>query len=68
MMDKDMMIDDIIAMLDSSVKQGVGHMNVTVNDEGGINIEKTVENMTNGDCGTGNVACRIPNLMDGVEK
>lgn len=67
-MDKDTMINDIIAMLDSSVAEGVGHMNITVTDDGEVNIEKTVDKNTNGDCGAGDVACKIPNLMGGVEK
>ena len=31
-MDKDKMIEDIVAMLDGSVKKGDGHINVQVNE------------------------------------
>lgn len=67
-MNKDKMINDIIAMLDSSIEEGVGHMNVTVNNQGTINLEKTIEKTPSTDCAEGDLACKIPNLMEGVEK
>ena len=38
-MDKDKMIEDIVAMLDGSVKKGDGHINVQVNE---VEEEKSV--------------------------
>lgn len=67
-MDKDQMINDIITMLDSSMKDGVGHMNITVDNEGTINLEKTIDKTLSTDCAKGDLACKIPNLMEGVEK
>lgn len=67
-MNNNKMIDDIIAMLDSSTEEGVGHMNIIVDNEGSINLEKTIEKSLSTDCAEGDLACKIPNLMEGVEK
>lgn len=58
-------IDDIIAMLDGFTSNNGGHMNVTVNDS---NIEeKKVEKANSLDCSSGNVACKVPTLFEGVD-
>lgn len=66
-MDNKPMINDIIAMLDSSVSEGVGHVNITVTDKGKINLEKTTTQTPDAECGDGDLACKIPNLLEGVE-
>ncbi|MDE6357452.1 MAG: hypothetical protein K2L15_02555 [Eubacteriales bacterium] len=58
-------IDDIIAMLDGFTSSNGGHMNVTVNDS---NVEeKKVEKANSLDCSSGNMACKVPTLFEGVE-
>jgi hypothetical protein len=63
MKDKDM-IDDIIAMLDSSVAKGVGHLNITVESQ---KQSKVVEQLGCLDCEKGNSACSIPTLHEGID-
>lgn len=58
-------IDDIIAMLDGFTSNNGGHMNVTVNNS---NVEeKKVEKANSLDCSSGNMACKVPTLFEGVE-
>ena len=58
-------IDDIIAMLDGFTSNNGGHMNVTVNDS---NVEeKKVEKANSLDCSSGNMACKVPTLFEGVD-
>lgn len=61
-MNKDKIINDIIAMLDSSMEEGVGHMNVTVNNQGTINLEKTIQKTSSTECAEGDLACKIDPL------
>lgn len=66
-MNNKQVVSDIIAMLDSSISEGVSHINVTVNEEGTVNLEKTTKKTSSGDCEEGDLACKIPNLLEGVE-
>ena len=56
-MDKDKMIEDIIAMLDNGVKSGQGHINIKVDEN--QNIEKEVEEGT-ASCLMKNMPCCAP--------
>mgnify|MGYP004708910669 CR=1 FL=1 len=63
-MDKDKMIDDIVAMLDGSVKKGDGHINVQVND---IKSDEKVESEKNVSRGCADnsinpMACCVPTI------
>lgn len=69
----DKMIDDIINMLDRSMSEGTGHMNITVNEANQIDfdtteIEKTVESLGCTDCAKGDLACNIPTLHAGIDE
>lgn len=59
-MDKDKMIDDIVAMLDAGVTKGQGHINVKVEKE--QDVEKQV---VNGDCecSINSMACAVPTMI-----
>lgn len=61
---KDMRIEDIIAMLDGSVEKGVGHINVDVDEN--KNSETTVERGC-ADCSSNPTACSIPTLHIGLD-
>lgn len=67
-MDKERMIDDIVAMLDGSVAKGVGHLSVQVDAADDENIERSVETMGCSDCARGNLACNVPTLHEGIDK
>ena len=41
--DKEKMIDDIVAMLDNSVKKGDGHINVVIDEDQKDSKEVTIE-------------------------
>ena len=58
-MDKEKMIDDIVAMLDGSVKRGDGHINVKVDEEQQSSTE-TVRGCA--DCSSNPTACSIPTM------
>ena len=63
-MDKDKKIDDILAMLDGSVKKGDGHINVQVND---IKSDEKVESEKNVSRGCADnsinpMACCVPTI------
>ncbi len=70
------LIDEIIAQLDGSVEQGVGHMNIQVKEKS-IMLEKIVQNEQNeiekevsyvGCVEGSNMACQCPTLMEGLDE
>lgn len=62
-MDKEKMIDDIVAMLDGSMAKGDGHINVKVNEvvEGAKDVKKD-KSVIRGcaECSINPTACSIP--------
>ena len=64
-MDENQMIDDFIKMLDSGMAQGVGHVNVDVNDKMGNS--KNVQTMGCTDCSRTPLACSVPTLHQGLD-
>ncbi len=64
-------IDDIVSMLDRFMTGDGGHMNIRVSEDGTVNTEETmkksVTTMKSSDCSEGDVACRIPNLTEGLD-
>lgn len=64
-------IDDIVSMLDRFMAGDGGHMNIRVSGDGTVNTEETVEksvtSMRSSDCSEGDLACRIPNLLQGLD-
>ncbi|NLG02858.1 MAG: hypothetical protein GX567_03345 [Clostridia bacterium] len=65
-MEKEKMIDDIVAMLDSSVSNGVGHLNVEVESTTDESV-RNVETMGCTDCSRTPLACSVPTLHQGLE-
>lgn len=59
-MDKEKMIDDIIAMLDNGVASGQHHINVKIDEE-----QENEKNVTVGcaDCSINPMACSIPTML-----
>ena len=64
-MDNDKRIDDIITMLDGFTTKNGGHMNIEVNSND-INSKK-VDTANSLDCSTGDMACKVPTLFEGIE-
>ena len=64
-MDENQMIDDFIKMLDSGMAQGVGHVNVDVDEE--IGNSKNVQTMGCTDCSRTPLACSVPTLEQGLD-
>ncbi len=56
-------VDDIVAMLDQFIIDGGGHMNIQVEEDGCIKQEVRTNST---ECAFGDLACKIPNLEDGV--
>lgn len=68
-------IDELVAQLDRSFSSGVGHVNVSVEDnqlmleridQGEEELIKEVEVLGSLDC-CGNMACKTPTLMEGLD-
>ena len=59
-MDNKQMIDDFVKMMDSGMAQGVGHVNVDVDDN--ADNSKNVQTMGCTDCSRTPLACSVPTL------
>lgn len=65
-MNEDKKIDDVIAMIDNFMAGGGGHMNIASGDVDGDNVKKVVT--TNSlECASGNMACKVPTLHEGLD-
>lgn len=64
-MNEEAMIDDLINMLDSGMKKGVGHVNVEVTATD--SETKNVQTMGCSDCSSSPLACSVPTLHQGLE-
>ncbi|MCM1046803.1 MAG: hypothetical protein NC433_00060 [Clostridiales bacterium] len=64
-MDEKQMIDDFVKMLDSGMAQGVGHVNVNVDEKS--NNSKDVQTMGCTDCSRTPLACSVPTLEQGLD-
>lgn len=64
-MDEKKMIDDLVAMLDSDITNGVGHVNVEVDEN--LNATKEVQTMGCSDCSRTPLACSVPTLEQGLD-
>ncbi len=65
MSDKLSKVDDIVSMLDGMVGSGVGHINLSINED---QSGDTVETLGCTDCAKGNLACNIPTLHEGIDE
>jgi len=63
------LIDDIVAMLDQSVSEGIGHLNISVDKskKDVAKFHKSVNIISSSDCVSKNMACKIPNLLEGLD-
>ena len=82
-MDNQQMIDDFVKMMDSGMAQGVGHVNVDVDDKAdnsgteGLQsnssdansdgIRVNVQTMGCTDCSRTPLACSVPTLHEGLD-
>lgn len=67
MNDKENLVeDDIVAMLDSFMAKGGGHMNVDVNALGG-ELNKQIQEAKSSECNSKNMACQVPTLHTGLD-
>ena len=68
---KDPKIDDIVSMIDRFMSNNGGHMNIQVDNDGEIQTEetfsKTIIQTNSSDCASGDTACKIPNLFEGLD-
>lgn len=63
---KKLVEDDIVAMLDSFMAKGGGHMNVDVNALG-ASPDKQVQEANSNECNANNMACQVPTLHVGLD-
>ena len=59
------MIEDLVKMLDAGMANGVGHVNVDVDE--GASDSKNVQTMGCTDCSRTPLACSVPTLHDGID-
>mgnify|MGYP003305438108 CR=1 FL=1 len=64
-MNEQQMIDDLVAQLDKGFTNGVGHVNVDVDDK--ASESKNVQTMGCTDCSRTPLACSVPTLDDGSD-
>lgn len=64
-MDEKKMIDDLVSLLDSSVSNGAGHLNVEI--DSAKDSKRTVETMGCTDCSRTPLACSVPTLHQGLD-
>ena len=64
-MDDNQMIDDLVAQLDKGFANGVGHVNVDMDD---IAESKNVQTMGCADCSRTPLACSVPTLEHGMDR
>lgn len=64
---KNKQAEDIVDMIDRFMSQGGGHINVTVNNDGGVSLEKTVKVTNSLECAEGDMACSVPTLFEGLD-
>jgi len=57
------MIDDIVKMLDGGMADGIGHVNIEVNNEAPID-SKNIQTMGCTDCSRAPLACSVPTMLD----
>ncbi len=62
---KDMMVDDLVAMLDAGMGNGVGHVNVDFDENS--KSSKSVQTMGCTDCSRTPLACSVPTLEQGLD-
>ncbi|MCR4655660.1 MAG: hypothetical protein K5770_05455 [Lachnospiraceae bacterium] len=65
MEDKTNMVDDLVAFLDNSVTNGVGHLNVDTDEN--LSENRTVDTMGCTDCSRTPLACSVPTLHQGLD-
>ncbi|MCR5790732.1 MAG: hypothetical protein K6G83_12655 [Lachnospiraceae bacterium] len=59
------MADDLVAFLDNSVANGVGHLNVDTDENS--TESRTVDTMGCTDCSRTPLACSVPTLEQGLD-
>ncbi len=64
-MDEKKMIDDLVAFLDDSVSEGVGHLNVEVDST--KEAIRSVDTRGCTDCSRTPLACSVPTLHQGLD-
>ncbi len=70
MQNSDKRIDDIVNMLDDFMSGKGGHMNIKVNNNGGVKYKEKQKKVTTSkslDCLEGNTACSSPTLFEGLD-
>ena len=65
MAEKISVADDLVAFLDNSVANGVGHLNVETSEESSERL--SVDTMGCTDCSRTPLACSVPTLHQGLD-
>lgn len=64
-MDENKMIEDLVKMLDSGMKNGIGHVNVEY--DAAEKQSRNVQTMGCTDCSRTPLACSVPTLEQGLD-
>jgi len=66
-MDNEKRIDDIVTIIEQFMEGNGGHLNVSVPDINNVSLQKTIQTTNTLECATGNLACNVPTLHDGLD-
>ena len=66
-MDNEKNIDDIVSMIDQFMAGNGGHLNISVDDANNASLQKTTQTTNTLECASGNLACNVPTLHDGLD-
>ncbi len=53
----DQQVDELLELIEKTMAKGSGHVNIDVNESNDIKVDT----FKSSDCGTGNMACCVPN-------
>lgn len=65
-MDQDAMIDDIVKMLDSGMADGIGHVNIEIDQKS--KTAREIQTFGSTDCSRTPLACSVPTLHQGLDQ
>jgi len=66
-MDNEKTIDEIVSMIDQFMAGNGGHLNISVDDTNNASLHKITQTTNTLECATGNLACNVPTLHNGLD-
>ena len=64
-------VDELVDLIDQFMAGNGGHMNIQVEENGDIRTDTAsvkINTMNSLDCASGNLACKVPTLFEGMDR